>query len=380
MVGWQNAKTDYRPCPGVVRRCAPPTLPSNLQPELAPERGPELSHQRMTSRPLIVRLCNWIGDVVLGLPALQRLQDAGYSLHLYGKGWAPTLLSGYDWPVTVRAGTLREQVQQLKAIRQQAQAHDAGNGVEFSRRINALAMPNSFSSVLELRLAGFSVAGFAKDGRSLMLGQRIAPATGPHALESFWALAGGLVKAPGSQDLPPPEAIHMRIAAAALQRAQALVAERGWNRESNDGRGGYLCIAPFAAGTVHKLDKRWPGFPELARRLCAGGLTVVVCPGPGELEIARSAYPQAEVVENLPLDAYAALLQGSRGVIANDTGPGHIAAATGAPLISVLGPTKVEQWRPWGPNITLLSARPDWPTVDQVEAAARQRFGLPPAR
>ena len=103
---------------------------------------------------------------------------------------------------------------------------------------------------------------------------------------------------------------------------------------------------------------------------------MVVCPGPGEIEVARSAYRQAAVVENLPLDAYAALLQGSRGVIANDTGPGHIAAATGAPLLSVLGPTKVEQWRPWGPNITLLSARPDWPTVDQVEAAARFEFGL----
>ena len=270
----------------------------------------------------------------------------------------------------MRAKTLREQVQQLKAIRQQAQAHDSG----FARRINALAMPNSFSSVLELRLAGFTVAGFAKDGRSLMLGQRIAPATGPHALESFWALAAGLVGGPGSLDLAPPASINLRIAAPALQRAQALVAERGWGGGKDDARGGYLCIAPFAAGTVHKLDKRWPGFPELARRLCASGQTVVVCPGPGEIELARSAYPQAEVVENLPLDAYAALLQGSAGVIANDTGPGHIAAASGAPLISVLGPTKVEQWRPWGPNITLLSARPDWPTVDQVEAAVQARF------
>ena len=322
----------------------------------------------MPSRPLIVRLCNWIGDVVMGLPALQRLQDSGYRLHLYGKGWAPTLLSGYGWPVTVRAKTLREQVLQLKAIRKQAQAHDPG----FSRRINALAMPNSFSSALELRLAGFSVAGFAKDGRSLMLGQRIAPASGPHELESFWALAGGLIGGPGSADLPPPESITMCIAAAARQRAQAIVAERGWTAE----RGGYLCIAPFAAGRVYKLDKRWPGFPELARRLCASGLTVVVCPGPGEIDAARSAYPQAEVVEHLPLDAYAGLLQGSRGVIANDTGPGHIAAATGAPLISVLGPTKVEQWRPWGPNVTLLSARPDWPSVDQVEVAVRSRFGL----
>ena len=314
----------------------------------------------MPPRPLIVRLCNWIGDVVLGLPALQRLQAGGYQLHLYGKGWSPTLLSGYGWPVTVRANTLRERVQQLTAIRQQNQALDAG----MASRSNALAMPNSFSSALELRLAGLRVAGVARDGRSLLLAQRIAPGAGPHALESFWALAGGLL---GSSAAPPAD-IAIQIAAPALQRARALVAERGW-------AGGYVCIAPFAAGTVHKMDKRWPGFPDLARQLVAMGQTVVVCPGPGEADEAHRAYPGAQVVADLPLDAYAALLQGSRLVVANDTGPGHIAAATGAPLISVLGPTLVAQWRPWGSNVTWLSARPDWPSLGQVMAAVQGRLG-----
>ena len=311
----------------------------------------------MPPRPLIVRLCNWIGDVVLSLPTLQRLQDSGYDLQLYGNGWAPTVLSGYAWPVTVRAKTLRERVWQLRVLREQCAAVDP----RFTQRINALAMPNSFSSVLEMRLAGLSAAGVARDGRSLMLGQclRAKPA-GPHALESFWALADGLL----GSGATPPLSIEMKLAAPAIAQAKALVAERGWGSGS-----GYLCIAPFAAGTVHKMDKRWPGFPALTQALCTLGLTVVVCPGPGETALAHSAYPGAQVVENLPLDAYAALLKGSRLVIANDTGPGHLAAATGARLISVLGPTKVEQWRPWGPTVTLLSARPDWPGVETVLVA-----------
>ena len=315
----------------------------------------------MPLRPLIVRLCNWIGDVVLSLPTLQRLQDSGYDLRLYGKVWAPTVLSGYAWPVTVRAKSLRERVQQLNTLRQRCAMADPG----FGQRINALAMPNSFSSVLELRLAGLSAAGLARDGRSLLLGQRLqAKPAGPHALESFWALADGLL----GSTTTPPAAINMRLAAPAVAQAQALLAQRGWSLGSGSDAG-YLCIAPFAAGTVHKRDKRWPGFPALTQKLCAMGLTVVVCPGPGETALAHSAYPGAQVVENLPLDAYAALLQGSRLVIANDTGPGHLAAATGARLISVLGPTQVEQWRPWGPTVTLLSARPDWPSVDSVLAA-----------
>ncbi|HOB96162.1 MAG TPA: glycosyltransferase family 9 protein [Aquabacterium sp.] len=306
-------------------------------------------------RPLIVRLCNWIGDVVLSLPALELLQARGWDLHLYGKGWAPTLLSGHGWPVHVRAATLRARVQQLRAL-----AAPLGGG----GRVQALAMPNSFSSALELRLAGLQVAGYARDGRGLLLSRRLPPPQGEHALEHFFALATGLT----GQAAQPPASIGLRTAAAAQARAEAVVRSRGWQN-------GYVCIAPFAAGTVHKQDKRWPGFPALVERLAAAGHTPVICPGPGaELAEARSRFPQAALVEDLPLDAYGALLRGSRLVMANDTGPGHIAAAVGAPLLSVLGPTKVAQWRAWGPTVQLLTAEGGWPDVDTVAAAALQRL------
>ena len=52
-----------------------------------------------TRRPLIVRLRNWIGDVVLALPALEHLSQQGYDLVLVGKPWARDLLSGTPWQV-----------------------------------------------------------------------------------------------------------------------------------------------------------------------------------------------------------------------------------------------------------------------------------------
>lgn len=38
--------------------------------------------------PLIVRLCNWVGEAVLSLPTLAMLEQQGYELHLIGKRWA----------------------------------------------------------------------------------------------------------------------------------------------------------------------------------------------------------------------------------------------------------------------------------------------------
>jgi heptosyltransferase-2 len=65
---------------------------------------------------------------------------------------------------------------------------------------------------------------------------------------------------------------------------------------------------------------------------------------------------------------YAGLLKRARVVVANDTGPGHIAAAVGAPLLSVLGPTDAERYRPWGAHARLVQAEP-WPDDDAVQRA-----------
>lgn len=308
---------------------------------------------------LAVRLCNWIGDVVLSLPALRLLEDHGHALHLYGKGWAPTLLTGYAWPVLPRAKVLKDRIAQLAALKRTLAAAEPAIDV----RINALAMPNSFSSALELRLAGFKVSGYARDGRSLLLRQRQRPGPAPHALQAFWQLACGLL----GVEQPPPERIDMQLAPAAVERAQALVRERGWGD-------GHVCVAPFAAGTVHKLPKKWPAFPAFVEAIAAEGLPIVICPGPGEIDEARALYPGAQIVEDLPLDAYAALLKDARLVVANDTGPGHLAAGVGAPLVSVLGPTKAAQWAPWGPTVEVVQRWPQWPSIDEVLERARGRL------
>jgi heptosyltransferase-2 len=59
-----------------------------------------------------------------------------------------------------------------------------------------------------------------------------------------------------------------------------------------------------------------------------------------------------------------------------------MAAALGARLISVLGPTVAEEWAPWGPRVTVVQkAQPadassdadtSWPSAEEVLNVARE--------
>lgn len=308
-----------------------------------------------TSGPLIVRLRNWVGDVTLGLPVLQRLADAGYDLRLLGKGWARDLLAGHGWPVTVLAKKPLERVAQLRALKREALAADPG----FAKRLNAVCFPYSFSSALEFRLAGLRAIGHAYEGRGWLLGRSVARPQGIHELEVYWHLGSALL----GRDTPPPPAIGLQPSAEHRAQARALQAAHGLEP-------GYVVICPFAGGTWSGEDKTWPAFPDFAAQaLPAFGRRIVVCPGPGEEAIAHERFPGTLCLEGVGLGAYAALLQDAALMISNDTGPGHIAAAVGARLLSVLGPSDPALWRAWGPGVTLLKGQAGWPTPEAVRAA-----------
>jgi ADP-heptose:LPS heptosyltransferase len=333
---------NYRRCP-LGRRRPFPTLPAC-----------------MTPRPLIVRLRNWVGDVILGVPALHLLQSHGYQPVLVGKGWARPLLAGEGWPTHARPGPLRERVAQLRALRRDARALDAG----FDRRENALVLATSFSGALEMRLAGLKAVGYAQEARGLLL-KRAEPITyGGHALTSYWELACRFLR----MDLPPPERIQLKTLAADQAAADALLAQHGI-------RPGFVVICPFAGGLFEKQDKTWPVFAEFTKVLRTLGRDVVACPGPGEDHIISSGHPGAISLPGVTLGIYGGLLRRAALVISNDTGPAHLAAAVDTPVLSVLGPTKPEQWAPWGPQVQVLRHWPRWPTVNEAMACTEALLG-----
>ena len=315
------------------------------------DHGPMSASPTPSPRPLVVRIRNFIGDVVLLIPALERLQAAGYELHLVGKPWAASLLEAYGWPVTRYPKGFSERRLTLKRVAEPLRKLDPG----FSSRVNAITFATSFSSSLDMRAAGLKPFGYAVEGRSLLLSRSAPIVYGEHALDSYWRLASHYLH----DQTPPPAAVNFRVSAAAQATARSALAAAGVQR-------GYVVLVPFAGGTFEKLDKKWAHFAELARQLAADGREIVMAPGPDEMEAARAVCPAAKLLPKLELGPYAAVLRDAALTISNDTGPGHIAASVGGKLLSVLGPTKVEQWGPRGPQVSVIQRYPDWPSVEMV--------------
>ena len=118
-----------------------------------------------------------------------------------------------------------------------------------------------------------------------------------------------------------------------------------------------LAIAPAAAVP----SKAWAPerFAELAERLTAPfgplpGARVAVLGGPGDeaaaaLLLARLG-PERSIsgVGKLDLLAAAAVVARSKLYVGADSGLGHAAAAVGAPVLSLFGPTDERRYAPWG--------------------------------
>lgn len=141
----------------------------------------------------------------------------------------------------------------------------------------------------------------------------------------------------------------------------------------------YIALYPGAGWAT----KRWPAahFASLAQLLARGGegypnasqLPMVLISGPKERplcdEILHGAGLPPDRLRMAPptsLRELAALLQEAAVAVGGDTGPVHLAAALGAPVVGIYGASDPARNGPWGRNHTVLQAKmpciPCWKT------------------
>lgn len=129
--------------------------------------------------------------------------------------------------------------------------------------------------------------------------------------------------------------------------------------------------------------RRWPleKFAELADFLIRNeGVKVILFLGPEEAALAknlRQTFPRGVVVlDKLSIPQLAAALARLAVFISNDTGPMHIAAAVGTPVVVLLHETSPRSYLPLGARHQFVARQPvDKITVEEVHSAARAALG-----
>jgi predicted lipopolysaccharide heptosyltransferase III len=107
--------------------------------------------------------------------------------------------------------------------------------------------------------------------------------------------------------------------------------------------------------------KAWPAerFAELADRLTAEyGCQIIIGGSRGEVDLARqvAGYAKSRLIPmtDASVKQFAAVAKRAILFIGNDSGAMHIAAAVGAPVIGLFGPSNPREWGPRGERVIAL--------------------------
>jgi heptosyltransferase II len=284
---------------------------------------------------VLLRLPNWLGDVVLCTPALAALRAARPDLELHAlvKPSVRAAVEGLPGLASVRLlrrtdgrGTWSE----ARALRREGFAA-------------ALVFPKGFREALLVRLAGIPVrAGLDTDRRAFLLTHAVSFTREHwhlHHARQFAMVLGPLGIALGAEGLSFP------LSQTDRQEASSVLAETG-------------IAGPFAAFhiTASKAPRAWHAarFGAVAAALeREHGLRTVFVGAPADAAVHREAMdacPSAvDLAGRTSLRGMAAVLERSALFVGNDSGPMHVAAAVGAKVVAVFGPGAPWKTAPYVP-------------------------------
>ena len=323
----------------------------------------------MTPANILIIVFGQLGDVVLSLPALRAVRE-----HFP------------DARITIAVGTACAAVIELAQVSDAMIAVDRvalrdGNRLESVRQIVRLVRDvrrRRFDFVLDLHsLSETNLLGFVSGASHRLYAHRrrrsldwLSTLTPPredlqkHLTERYLDVLVPLGIA-GASTVPQiaPRADDVAF-------VEHLWQERGLN-------GTVLGVFPGAGNE----SRRWPlaSFAALADQLTADGLArTAVFLGPEEEQLAsevRTRFPATTViVDRLSVHQLVAALARLAVLVGNDTGPMHLAAAVGTPVVIVLDQRAPTQFVPRGAHVHAVNPAPLGEIAVGVVVAATRRL------
>jgi len=293
-----------------------------------------MERDRTRINTLLIYCPNWVGDIVMAIPALDCFRNNFPEAKIIGivkkraQGilrdgpWFDGFINSDDkswggfWQMT-------KQVRQYKA--------DMG-----------ILLPNSVRSLVSVRLGGVKdVYGYRRNFRGLFLSGGPKPIRNEHGIvpipmtEYYLGICRWL-------GLSVPEKVQPKlfINKQVLNRAEALFQKHGIRE--ND------LVIGLSPGASFGSSKCWPAeyFAELAE-LCEKelGTKILLLAGPGEEQIAEAILQEsrANIIDThndgVDLELLKPMVQRCNLLITNDTGPRHYAVALDVPVVVIMGPT-----------------------------------------
>lgn len=302
-----------------------------------PEEPPPFKRARSRREPperIHVALPSWVGDVVMCTPALRALRRAYPDAHLVCEGrphleeLLPSAL--FDAYVDGPPRGLRATVRRARELRR-------------DRFDLSVLLAESERAALAPFLARVPVrAGYARGcARRVLLTDALARPLGSDGAPLAFSMVERYLRVMRMLGVPDAgDAMEVRVTDTARRTVDARLAALGVADDAP--------LATIVAGAAYGSAKTWPPehFARAADRIFEErGWRAVLAPGPGEERLAAAVADasRTSVVALtgplLGLTELAALLERSRVVLTNDTGPRSMAVALDRPVVALVGPS-----------------------------------------
>jgi lipopolysaccharide heptosyltransferase I len=285
-----------------------------------------------------------LGDIVHSLPFLNAVKDAfpAAEIHWVVAKGLEGLLENH--PMVKRLWVInKDRWKNLKKIKETA--------IEFKSLFKELE-DESYDVVIDLQgllrsgLLTYATnapirIGFkeAREGSSLFYTHRVKGGREIHAVDRYLKIASAMGCEIKDVKFPMP-----------------LIKESEKVKKIKEDIGDYAVIVPGARWKT----KRWPpaNFGKLASML---DIKTVIVGSPSDIEIAEgiefcSGGKASSMAGKTDMKELISIIRGARYVISNDSGPMHIAAASGISVVAIFGPTNPVRTGPYGKNNVIVKS------------------------